>query len=141
MSIQVIPVLKSKCCKFIVAAEAQGMNLRITSGYRSVDEQNALYAQGRTKPGNIVTKAKGGQSNHNFGLAFDVVEIKNGVALWDNDWNKIEKLGKKFGFEWGGDWTSFVDLPHFQMTFGYETSELLAMYNKGIMKNGYVKVK
>lgn len=72
-----------------------------TDGYRSIEEQNALYAQGRTKPGNIVTNAKRGQSNHNYGIAFDVAIWNGNTIVWDRDWNKIGTIGKSCGLEWG----------------------------------------
>ena len=82
-----------------------------------MEEQAALYAQGRTAPGNIVTKAKPGTSWHNFGLAFDVAVVVNGQPTWPDDealWSKVGDLGKRLGLEWGGDFASFKDLPHFQ---------------------------
>ncbi len=117
----------------LAAAElkAQGITIRVTSSYRTFAEQDALYAQGRTKPGSIVTNAKGGQSLHNYGLAVDVVPIVNGQPKWDvpeSTWQKIGAAGKRQGLEWGGDWTSFKDRPHFQMTGGKSVSTLLSEY-------------
>lgn len=133
------PKIRGKARAFLKAAQKAGYKLRVTSGYRSVDEQNALYDQGRSSGGKIVTNAKGGSSFHNFALAFDVVEIKDGVALWNNsNWDKIAAIGKKYGLEWGGDWTSFKDKPHFQLTLGYTTAELLAKV--GTDTNKYVTV-
>lgn len=101
-------------------AKKKGINLRLTDGFRSFEKQDELYEQGRTKPGAIVTNARGGQSYHNYGLAFDVVDLE---LLWDGaDWETIGEIGKSFGFEWGGDWG--WDKPHFQKTFGKSTSEL-----------------
>lgn len=102
-------------------AQESGYNLRITQGYRSIEQQNELYAQGRTKAGQIVTKAKGGDSLHNYGLAFDVVDKDKGYNV---DWNKIGQIGKDAGLEWGGDWKSFQDRPHFQYTGGYSLSQV-----------------
>ena len=116
------------------------MTFAITSGYRSFAEQDALFAQGRdgdTRP--RVTNARGGQSWHNFGLAIDVVEISDGVAVWDNpNWNLIGAIGRNHGFEWGGNWTGFVDRPHFQMTFDFTTTELNRRINAGQTQNGFV---
>lgn len=67
--------------------------------------------------------------------------MKNGTALWENDWDKIGDIGKAHGFEWGGDWTSIVDKPHFQMDYGYTIGQLLEMYNQGKHENGYVKIE
>jgi RHS repeat-associated protein len=104
---------------------AYGVDLRITQGYRSIADQNAKYAQGRTTPGSIITNAKGGQSYHQYGLAFDVVIMNNGVPNWSKIVSPdIVNLAKSFGFEWGGSWQSFKDNPHFQMTFGQTWQQL-----------------
>lgn len=109
---------------------------RITSAFRSVQEQTALYAKGRTVAGKIVTNAKGGYSVHNYGLAFDFCLITdNGkYASWDYlkdydgdlipDWMEFVNLFKQYGYEWGGDWKSFKDRPHIQKTFGMTIEEL-----------------
>lgn len=110
--------------------------LRFTHVLRTFAEQDALYAQGRTKPGKKVTNAQAGQSYHNFGLAFDIVILEdrdgNGTfetANWEvNDlWRKVAKFFKSHGWEWGGDWKSFKDYPHFQKTFGKTTAQLSKM--------------
>lgn len=134
------PKIKGKVRAFIKECEKLGINLRITSdgGYRSIDEQNALYEQGRSTGGSIVTNARGGKSYHNYGLAIDVVEIKDGQAIWNNPRQaEIVAVAKKLGFEWGGDWSK-PDKPHFQYTFGKSTSELLAIYESN--PDSYVKV-
>jgi len=124
------PFIRNRTVDFILSAQDRGINLRITEGYRSVERQNELFNQGRSTPGSIVTNARGGQSNHNFGLAFDVVQIRDGVALWNNDnWSTIGAIGRRFGFTWGGDWTGFVDRPHFEFTGGYTLSELNFMHS------------
>lgn len=88
--------------------------LFITDGYRSFDEQNSLYAQGRTKSGKIVTNARAGQSAHNFGLAVDLAFQKNGVLSYDpNLYTPVYKIARSLGFELGADWVSFSDKPHF----------------------------
>ena len=109
--------------------EKLGIKLRVTQGFRSFKEQNDLYEQGRTKPGKIVTNAKGGESYHNYGLALDVCEIRGREAIWECDWKKIAPIAKGLGWEWGGDWTSFKDKPHFQKAFGKSEKQLLALYN------------
>lgn len=113
---------------------------RFSHTLRTFAEQNALYAIGRTKPGKIVTNAKGGQSYHNYGLAIDIVLIQdkdsNGTfetASWDDrldadgdgqaDWMEVVAIFKRYGWEWGGDW-KFSDKPHFQKTFGKSISDL-----------------
>lgn len=98
---------------------SKGIYVCVAQAYRSKAEQDALYAQGRTKKGAIVTHARGGQSNHNFGVAVDLclydgsfLDIKWAV---DADFKEVVKAMKAEGFEWGGEWTNFVDNPHFQL--------------------------
>lgn len=100
-----------------------GIPLVITQAYRDPAEQARLYAQGRTTPGQIVTNAPPGWSWHEYRLAFDVAVLDQatGRATWPNDnslWQQIGGAGKAAGLEWGGDWTSPVDRPHFQLTGG-----------------------
>jgi peptidoglycan L-alanyl-D-glutamate endopeptidase CwlK len=108
----------------IAACKAQGIDLLVTSTYRSTAEQNALYAQGRTKPGKKVTNAKGGQSFHNHRLAYDVVPLRNGKPVWGTTgedgklWQRVGELGEAAGLEWAGRWTKFREFPHFQYTGG-----------------------
>jgi peptidoglycan L-alanyl-D-glutamate endopeptidase CwlK len=135
------PSIRNVARNFINEAEKQGIKLRVTSALRTFAEQDELYAQGRTKPGNIVTNARGGFSNHNFGLAFDVVPIVNGKAQWNSkDWNKIGQIGKSFGFVWGGDWKGLVDKPHFEMMFGNTLAQLRNKYTSGDKQGNYVNV-
>ena len=109
------------------------VQLVIVQDYRTYAQQDALYAKGRTASGNIVTNAKGGQSNHNFALAVDV------FPLWDDGQlhmdgksdaknikilKKIAPVGKSIGLEWGGDWKSIIDNPHFQLKTGKTMSQL-----------------
>jgi len=111
--------------EFINTVEEElGIQLRVIQGLRTIDEQNTLYNQGRTTPGNKVTNAKGGQSFHNYGLAVDVVIIKNGQAVWTQVPKEVVNIGTSLGFEWGGNWKSFKDYPHFQMTFGKTIKQL-----------------
>lgn len=131
---QINPQLANRIRRTAADLRAQGINVMVTSGFRSFAEQNELYAQGRTKPGNIVTNARGGQSLHNYGLAADLVPLDSrGQPNWNvpnSTWQTIGAAGKRQGLEWGGDWTGFVDRPHFQMTAGRSTSSLLAQYNQ-----------
>jgi peptidoglycan L-alanyl-D-glutamate endopeptidase CwlK len=100
-----------------------------------VQEQDALYAQGRNAPGKIVTYAKGGSSYHNYGLAFDIALATQGGVSWDTkadindnpipDFFEVGKIGEECGLEWGGRWRGKKqDLPHFQFTFGLTIPEL-----------------
>lgn len=131
------PSIQDRARQFIHAAEKEGIKLRITDGYRTFDEQQEIYNKGRTaesiaKGEKIVTNAKPGQSFHNYALAFDVVEIKDGKGLWENpNWPRIGALGKSFGFAWGGDFSGAWDKPHFEYPPGVKYSTLLAQYNAG----------
>ena len=111
---------------FIEACKAEGIDLLVTSTYRDGDSQNALYAQGRTTAGNIVTRAKAGESWHNWRCAFDVVPLVNGKAMWDDQvmWKKIGEIGKSCGLDWAGDWRTFKEYPHFQYTGGLTLAQL-----------------
>ena len=89
----------------------------LTQTYRSPAEQDILYAQGRTKPGKIVTNAKGGQSVHNYmpSCAFDIAFKAGKVIHWEIAlFKKFATVAKSFGLEWGGDWKTFQDNPHYQ---------------------------
>ncbi|MFK7887950.1 MAG: peptidoglycan-binding protein [Gammaproteobacteria bacterium] len=137
------PDVRAQAAAFVNQVEAQlGIQVRVTSGLRTFSEQNALYAQGRTTPGNIVTNARGGSSYHNYGLALDVVPMNaQGQPVWDSPhWDAIGQLGKQMGFDWGGDFRSIVDKPHFQMDFGNSTRDLLSLYNSGQRDGPYVNL-
>ena len=135
--------------EFVNQAEIAGYKLRVTSTLRTFAEQSALYKKGRPELGGsssdgTVTNAKAGSSYHNYGLAMDAVEVDPIYGYskgYDTDrWDKIAKIGKGVGLEWGGDWKSFVDKPHFQLNKGTTTS-LLALHNAGkVDSKGYVLV-
>lgn len=120
------PPAKQRAEAFIAAAKAKGIDLLVTSTYRDNESQNALYAQGRTAPGNIVTRAKAGQSWHNWRCALDVVPLVNGKAIWDDQalWKQVGEIGKSCGLEWAGDWKTFKEYPHFQYTGGLTLAQL-----------------
>lgn len=122
---------------------------RFTHTLRTFEEQNELYAQGRTKPGMVVTRAKGGQSWHNFGMAVDIVLLVDKKASWDiktdydkdgrSDWMEVVDVFKRYGWEWGGDW-KFFDAPHFQKTLGRSIVEMQQLWNrKSIIYDGGFK--
>lgn len=125
---------------------------------RTFAEQDALYAKGRNgNPGPKVTNARGGQSYHNYGLAIDIVLLKdkdgNGsfeTASWETDvdfdgdgiadWMEVVAIFKRYGWTWGGDWR-FVDKPHFEKTFGMSVMELKQRYDsKKVDQNNYVTI-
>lgn len=155
------PKVRDEVSKLIDKIESgfpDNVKVRIVQGLRTKEDQDALYAQGRTKPGPIVTKAKFGQSYHCFGLAFDFAIMydkdKNGsfeVLSWDTnydfdkdgvkDWQEVVKPFKDAGWTWGGDFNSIQDDPHLEKTFGYGWRELLAKWNnKEVDAKGYVLI-
>ena len=120
--------------------------IRVTQALRTNKEQDDLYAIGRTKPGKKVTNARGGQSIHNYGFAVDiclVIDSKTAswdtVKDWDNDqvadWYECVKIFAKYGWDWGGNWKKFKDLPHFDKK-GYNNWKKLTKLKKD--KQGYV---
>ena len=110
------PRLRDPARKFVLAAAEQGVTIKLISGLRTYAEQDALYAKGRTAPGPVVTKARAGYSNHNFGLAFDIGVFSGGKYIPESPaYKTIARIGKWLGFEWGGDWTSIKDEPHYQL--------------------------
>lgn len=153
----------------ICAALTGKAHCRFAYVLRTMDEQAALYAQGRESFRDVnakrqkagmylfktadenkskVTNAAAGLSIHNYGLATDIVLLLdkdgNGTyesASWDtktdfdadhiSDWLEIVAIFKKYGWVWGGDWTGFKDLPHFEKTFGHKPSDLLIAYKSG----------
>jgi peptidoglycan L-alanyl-D-glutamate endopeptidase CwlK len=122
-----LPPVRERVERFIAACKAEGIDILITSTYRDNESQDALYAQGRTKPGVKVTNARAGQSFHNYRCAVDVVPMKNGKPIWnakDPVWQEIGKLGKAAGLEWAGDWVRFKEFPHFQYTGGVSLAQL-----------------
>lgn len=125
---------RAKLEPFVLAAQElvakDGVTIEVISGLRSWAQQAALFAQGRTKPGRIVTKARPGSSWHNYGLAIDLGLFKNGVyldeknsGLADKLYVRIGKLAAEQGIEWAGTWKSFQETPHFQITFGLTLAE------------------
>ncbi|UII32164.1 M15 family metallopeptidase [Fulvivirga ulvae] len=119
------PGFRKKVERFLSRAAKEGIELRVTSANRTCREQDELYAQGRTKPGKIVTNAICGKSSHNYHKAVDVVEFAGGKPLWENPrWEHIGRLGEKEGLEWGGRWRSFKDRPHFQDLGGRTIAQL-----------------
>lgn len=113
---KVKPELAEKCLRILALAEAEGFDLLVTQGFRSIEEQNRLYAQGRTAPGKIVTNARGGQSNHNFGKAVDFAFVFNGEISWDeNLYKNIGRWARIVGLKWGGNWKSIKDKPHVEL--------------------------
>ena len=117
-----------------------GVAILVTQGLRTWEEQDRLYAIGRTRApiGRkfIVTNAPGGRSWHNFGLAFDIAVLDAlGKADWDTahpGWARAGEIGKSLGLAWGGDWKAFKDLPHFQYVGDLTLAVCRQLYPSGI---------
>jgi peptidoglycan LD-endopeptidase CwlK len=119
-------------------------------GLRTFEDQDELFAQGRTKPGQTVTNARGGDSFHNYGLAADYVldgmPDKPGLQWsWDlkadldhngkSDWQQMAEIAKSCGMESGFFWQKFPDAPHIQMTFGMRLADIKELYRIGGIKH------
>ncbi|WP_374932775.1 M15 family metallopeptidase [Neobacillus driksii] len=135
MPTELHPVVRERSNQLIQQAADKGIEMVITDEFRSIDDQDRLYEQGRTVSGNIVTNARGGESFHNFGLAIDfAIKTPSADIIWDMqydgnqngiaDWNEVVEMAKALGFEWGGDWAQFKDYPHLQMNFGLTLADL-----------------
>ena len=126
------------------AGLSQGLTARIISGTRTFDEQDELFAQGRTSPGDVVTNARAGYSNHNFGIAWDVgifnekseyiddlidKKMMTSKAV-DAEYKKVGAYGKARGLFWGGEWTK-PDYPHFQMRDNNELASIRDTFTAG----------
>ncbi len=154
------PSVRAEVKKLIEQAESgfpPSMAVRIVQGLRTIAEQDALYAQGRTKPGPIVTKAKGGSSFHNYGLAIDfaILTDKDGNGSFEDlswdikkdndkdgiaDWLEVVKVFEAAGWSWGGKWASIKDYPHLEKTFGYTWRQLLEKHEKKDFVLEYVRL-
>jgi peptidoglycan LD-endopeptidase CwlK len=139
------PGLASRARGMLDRCAQAGLALLITQGYRSYAEQDSLYAQGRTTPGRIVTNARGGQSYHNFGLAFDIVVLDAmGKAEWDEGhpgWTLAADVGRAVGLEWGGAWVQFKDLPHFQYSGGLTLARCRELFGSGGLPAVWTRVR
>ena len=138
------PVVRGKAVGLKASCLDAGIDLLIISTFRDFESQDGLYAQGRTKPGHIVTNARGGQSFHNFHVAFDVLPLRSGKPVWgtsgngidsdptDDDkddlelWQRVGAIGESLGLEWAGRWKRFREFPHFQFTGGLTLADFRA---------------
>lgn len=124
------PDFLARIREMLAACRAAGADYWATSGHRSAAEQDALYAQGRTKPGNVVTNSQGFQSAHNFGIAIDFTRDKDVAKAglqpsWDApDYDLLGKEAVACGLAWGGNFTKLKDRPHVQVAGYVSASEL-----------------
>jgi peptidoglycan L-alanyl-D-glutamate endopeptidase CwlK len=121
------PALKIKAEKILTAMALLGFPMFAASGRRSAAEQAALYAQGRTKPGRIVTNADGSpgrESLHQLGRALDCAFVDDPntekIETWDSrqPWDLYGLMAEKLGLRWGGRWTRISDRPHIELPPG-----------------------
>lgn len=121
------PVVQELCKKHIDACRKRGVEILVTNTLRDLEYQEYLYSLGRSKPGNIVTNMRR-IGPHGFGLAYDVVPLLKGKAVWGDDrlWRIIGEEGLKLNLTWGGNWKSIVDKPHFEYTGGLTAAQLRA---------------
>lgn len=128
------PILARKVRALVAALVKQGFVVEVTQGLRTIEEQNVLFAQGRTRKGLKVTNARGGSSYHNFGLAVDfALMMPDGRLGWPTPhtvWAAIGREAEKVGLEWGGKWRK-PDLPHVQLKRVPTVQECYALYLKG----------
>lgn len=146
---QLHPDLQVIIEKLKLECEKQGLKIGISECLRTKQEQDNLYAKGRTdKSSKIVTNAKGStySSMHQWGVAFDFYrnDGKGAYNTSDKFFEKVGAIGKKLGLEWGGDWKSIKDLPHFQLPqWGSTPSKLKQQYGtpENFFKSWNVKKK
>lgn len=126
-----LPEVQPMARALVHKAAQHGICIKVISGTRTYAEQDALYAQGRTARGPKITNARAGQSNHNFGIAFDIGVFEGNRYLPESPkYKAVGALGMDIGLEWGGSWKTIVDQPHFQLrpdwALGLREREMLA---------------
>ena len=116
------PQLLERVDRVLAAMGALGFPMKIIQGLRTTEEQQALFAQGRTKPGKKVTNCDGvrNKSNHQaaedgLGRAVDCAFVKGGLVVWEGPWDAYGAAGKAVGLRWGGDFKSLPDRPHMEL--------------------------
>lgn len=132
------PKVQPLALEFIAKANQylnpKGFSVKIISTLRNNEEQQALYNQGRTTSGRKVTNARPGYSTHNFGVGFDVGIFKDKLynpPEADKYYSEIAPIAKRLGLEWGGDWISIKDRPHYQFTGKYSNNDFLRLARDG----------
>ena len=137
---QVYPVLADKIRKLYDMLLVEGITIVVVQGLRTIDEQNALFAQGRSTPGKIVTNARGGQSWHNYGCAVDcAIQNLDRSIDWNAShpsWKRMEEVGVSLGMTSGANWKRIVDAPHFQITGRFPEGAPDAEVQQLLQENG-----
>lgn len=137
-----MPPAQALARQFMKAAASFPLSVRILSGSRTYAEQDAIYAIGRTNQVGkaTVTNAKGGQSNHNFGIAWDVGIFEANGRYMDGSLKKDDKAYSDLAalakatvqsLEWGGDWKKFTDKPHYQLATGKSAAQVNSLFEAG----------
>ena len=123
-----LPTVQARAARWIAECERQGVPVLVTSTYRDNESQAAIYAQGRTTPGKIVTNAKAGESLHNYRVAVDFVPLVGGKPDWEDaaKFAKAGQIAESQGMEWAGRWKSFKELAHVQFTGGLSLADFKA---------------
>lgn len=127
----VAPKLAGSGRTLIEACRNAGVTIRVGQALRTWAEQDTLFASGRTAPGPIRTNAQGGESFHNFGLAFDILIYEQGKITWDarhRGWRLAGDIGTGLGLLWGGNWKSLRDMPHFELRGRLALKDCRALY-------------
>lgn len=135
------PKIREDIANFIDDAEKGfGITLRVIQGLRTFAEQQAIYNQphdGKDNDGDgkideadeRVSNANAGQSYHNYGLAIDVAELKDGKINWQFNYKSLLPYALKYKLDWGGNFSTIKDQPHFENRYGFNWRQLLAKYN------------
>lgn len=128
-----LPAVQEKALQLLEALADEGLHAEVIDGSRTFHEQDLLYAQGRTIEGKRVTNAKGGQSWHNYAVAFDIGIFQDGQYLDESPaYRRAGAIGTRLGLEWGGAWKSIVDEPHFQYNpRGLTLAQARALHESG----------
>lgn len=134
-----VPKAQRAARQFLIACKPFQYSVKILSGGRTYAEQDAIYAQGRTKPGNKVTNAPAGSSNHNFGIAFDVgifdgkKYFEGKTSIETQAYLALRKLTKPavLDLDWGGDWRTSKDYPHYELHTGMSIKQVRASLESG----------
>jgi peptidoglycan L-alanyl-D-glutamate endopeptidase CwlK len=110
----------------LMTLSATGFDIFVFEGLRSFDQQALRYAQGRTTPGSIITRARPGYSWHQYGCAVDLVFGGDGKWSWSGNYDGVERIMRVKGFE-----SLSFERPHFQMTFGLDIDEAFTLNASG----------
>ena len=125
---------QSEARQFMQRLSDFNLTVKIISGTRTYKQQDALYEQGRSKPGKKVTWAKAGRSYHNFGMAWDIA-VFNSRGAYLTTGKSYERAAKVAmdtkSLFWGGNWTTLRDYPHYQLRTEFQLAQIRHRFEKG----------